>query len=77
MQIYIHFFSVNVSQSTLARLESRLVMLAGNYIAWNMAFNLMVRCHQTKLLEEVTTVSTLSLVRQVPENTYPELFSLT
>merc|ERR1712168_543500 len=51
---------VSVSRSTLDKLVVKLVTLAGNCTAWNMAFSLMVRCPVTKPLEVVMTPSTLS-----------------
>ena len=51
---------MNAFLSILARLAARLAMLAGNCIVWSMAFNLMDRCHQIKLLVQVMILSTLS-----------------
>lgn len=69
------YFSVNVSQSTLAKLVYKLAMPAGSCIAWNMASNLMAKCPLTRLLEVETIVSTPSSVRLVLANMYPELSS--
>merc|ERR1712071_286016 len=62
---------VNVSLSTSVKLVSRSVMPAGSCIAWNMESNLMVRCHQTKLLAELMTLSTLSSLNADLASTSP------
>jgi len=56
--------------------KSKLVMPAGNCTVWSMESNLMVKCPQTKPLEVVMILSTLSSVKLVLVNTSPELFSL-
>ena len=73
---YILSHSVNVSQSMLDKLVSRLEMPAGNCIVWNMVFSLMVKCHLIKLLVGAMTVSTPSLAKLVQGNTYLEQSSL-
>ena len=57
----------------LARLVSRLVMLVGSCTAWNMAYNQMVRCHQTRLLVVEMILSIPSSVRLELENMSPGL----
>jgi hypothetical protein len=61
----------------LVRLESKLEMLVGNFIVWNMASNLMAKCHQTKLLVVEMTALTLSSVKLELENMFPVQFLLT
>ena len=70
------FNSVNVSLSTSDKLESRLVTPVGSYTVSNMESNQMVKCHQTKLLEEEMILSTPSLVKPELVNTFPGLYSL-
>ena len=77
LMIIFKFSSVNVSQSMLAKLVSKLVMPVGNYTVWNMESNLMVKCHQTKPLEVEMILSTLSSVKLEEGNMSRELFSPT
>merc|ERR1711892_1197519 len=60
---------VNVSQSTSAKLESRLETPVGSYTALSMASSPMVICHQTKLLE--MTPSKPSSQRLEVASTFP------
>ena len=69
-------FSVNVSQFMSAKQVAKLVTLVGNYIAWNMASNLMVRCQKHKAELEATTPSPPSLPRPAMANTCQEVFLL-
>lgn len=62
--------SASAFQSTLAKREYKLVMLAGNFTASNMAFNLMAKCHLTNRSEVETTVSILFSAKREPGNTY-------
>ncbi|GFT78706.1 hypothetical protein NPIL_197891, partial [Nephila pilipes] len=66
----------SASVFTLARLESRSVMPAGNYTAWNMESNLTVTCPVTRLWEPGTILSIHSSVKLVPASMYQGPFSL-
>ena len=66
-------FSVSASLSTLDKLVARLVTPAGNCTALSMESSQMVRCHQTRPLEVVTTLSIPSSARLELESTFQEL----
>merc|ERR1711970_718461 len=66
-----HTKCVSASLFMLVKLECRWAMPAGNSIVSSMASSLMVKCHQTKLLEEVTIPSTPSSLRLALENMFP------
>merc|ERR1711899_402683 len=58
-----HPICVNVSQFMSAKQVAKLVMLAGSFTVWNMAFNLMVRCQKLKEELEAMTLFPLSLLK--------------
>ena len=74
----LHFLcSVNVSLFTWAKLELRLAMPAGSCTVWSMGCSLTDRCPVAGPLEEETSASTPSSVRQGQESMFPEPSLLT
>merc|ERR1712141_986585 len=68
---------VSVSLSTLDKPVVKSVTLVGSCTAWNMESNPMDRCRAIRPSVAVTTHSTLSSAKPVPENTSPEPCSWT
>ena len=65
---------MSVFQFMLAKPECRLVMPVGNCTVWSMEFSPMAKCPATRPLEAVTILSTLSSVKLVQENMFPEQY---
>ena len=70
---YLSIFRGNVFQFILDKLVAKLVMPAGNCTVWNMESSLMVKCPQTKLLEQEMIHLTPSSLKLELASMYPEL----